>query len=65
MSLDWKMNVQTEQGILYMSCCPLLEVSLSKSSVFISVEHMADAQDSQVKCYRLCLDSHKQLSQHS
>lgn len=40
-----------------MSGCPLAGGSPSKRRVFISLEHMADAQDSEVKCYKLRLDS--------
>lgn len=51
------MSVRSEWGILQVSCCPLVGGSPSKQRVFILLEHMADAQDNEVKCYKLRLDS--------
>ncbi|MEQ2286431.1 hypothetical protein AMECASPLE_002455 [Ameca splendens] len=52
------MYVSQEQGILCLNR-HLMEGGETpcKNRVLISVKHMADARDSQVKCYTHCLDS--------
>lgn len=53
----WKMCVSQEQGPSFLNRHSIEGETSCRNKVLISAKHMADVQDSQVKCYTCCLDS--------